>query len=92
MYIQRNIEARSRNRCCHGKAINVTYSECVSVILIIKHANTNAQYYIAMSGPSGSAIFFHIISNTARFSEESYTTYNVCFDFLYNFFQKHFSF
>jgi len=38
MYIQRNIEARSRNRCCHGKAINITYSECVSVVLIIKHA------------------------------------------------------
>jgi hypothetical protein len=38
MYIQRNIEARSRNRCCHGKAINITYSKCVSVVLIIKHA------------------------------------------------------
>ena len=38
MYIQRNIEARSRNRCCHGKAIDITYSECVSVVLIIKHA------------------------------------------------------
>ena len=38
MYIQRNIEARSRNRCYHGKVINITYSECVSVVLIIKHA------------------------------------------------------
>jgi hypothetical protein len=85
MYIQRNIEVRSRNRCCHGKAVN-------SAVLIIKHANTNALYYIANSGLSGSAIFFHIISNTARFSEESYTTYNVCFDIPYNFFQKHFSF
>jgi len=27
---KRNIEARSRNHCCLGKAINMTYSECVS--------------------------------------------------------------
>jgi hypothetical protein len=38
MYVQRNTEARSRNQCCRGKAINVTYSECVSVALVIQHA------------------------------------------------------
>jgi hypothetical protein len=32
---KRNIEARSWNHCCRGKAISVTYSECVSVALII---------------------------------------------------------
>jgi len=25
MYVQCNINARSRNHCCRGKAINVTY-------------------------------------------------------------------
>jgi hypothetical protein len=29
MYICRTIEARSRNHCCSGKAINITYSQCV---------------------------------------------------------------
>jgi hypothetical protein len=33
-----NSEARSRNHCCRGKAINTTYSECVSVALLIQHA------------------------------------------------------
>jgi hypothetical protein len=33
-----NIEARSRNHCCRGKAINVTYSECVSGALFAQHA------------------------------------------------------
>jgi hypothetical protein len=33
-----NIEARSRNSCCRGKAISITYSECVSVALDIQHA------------------------------------------------------
>jgi hypothetical protein len=32
---QRNIEMRSRNRCCRGKPVIITYSECVSVALVI---------------------------------------------------------
>ena len=32
------IEARSRNHCCCGKAISISYSECVSVALVIQHA------------------------------------------------------
>jgi hypothetical protein len=35
---KRNIEARSRNHCCRGKAVSITYSECVSVALVIQHA------------------------------------------------------
>jgi hypothetical protein len=38
MYVQRNTEARSPNHLCHGKAISITYSECVSVALVIQHA------------------------------------------------------
>jgi hypothetical protein len=33
-----NIEARSRNNFCRGKAVAMTYSECVSVALVIQHA------------------------------------------------------
>jgi hypothetical protein len=29
IYVQRNIEVRLWNRCCSGKTINITYSECV---------------------------------------------------------------
>jgi hypothetical protein len=38
MYYKRNIEALSRNHCCRGKAISITYSECVFVALVIQHA------------------------------------------------------
>jgi len=38
MSTYRNTKARSRNHCCRGKAINITYSECVSVALVIQHA------------------------------------------------------
>ena len=34
MHIQRNIEARSRNHCCHWRAISKTYFECVFVALV----------------------------------------------------------
>jgi len=35
---KRNIDARSRYRCCRAKAIIITYSDCVSVVLGIQHA------------------------------------------------------
>jgi hypothetical protein len=38
MYVQRNIEARSFNHCCSGKALSITYSESVFVALDIQHA------------------------------------------------------
>jgi hypothetical protein len=33
-----NVEACSHNHCCVGKAISITYCECVSVALVIWHA------------------------------------------------------
>ena len=32
------IEARSRNNFCRGKATSITYPECVFVALVIQHA------------------------------------------------------
>jgi len=84
MYVQHNIEARSRNLCCGRRAINTTNSECVLVPLDI-------QNYIVTRGLSGSTTFFYI-SQTARFTGEGERTQNVCFDFLSKFCLKHFSF
>jgi hypothetical protein len=38
MYVYCDIEVRSLNHCCRGKAISITYCECVSVALVIQHA------------------------------------------------------
>jgi hypothetical protein len=35
---KRHIEAHSRNHCCRGKSRSITYSDCVSVVLVIQHA------------------------------------------------------
>jgi hypothetical protein len=37
MYLQRNVEVRSRNHSCSRKAIAIIHSECVSVALVIQH-------------------------------------------------------
>jgi len=60
IYVKRNIEARSRNICARGKAMVITYSECVSVALAIQHAMRMRR--IVICGLSGCVIFSHIIS------------------------------
>jgi len=93
MLVWRNIEARSHNHCCLEKAISVSYCKRVSVFLpqlqgmhsaCASHLSCAILY--CHCGPSGSAMFFHIISylNGTIFEEKSYWAQNVCFDFLYN--------
>ena len=38
MQVSRNDETRSRNHCCRGKVISITYCECVLVAVFIQHA------------------------------------------------------
>jgi hypothetical protein len=37
MYVELNIEVRSRYHCCRGKAMGIRYSKCVFVALVIQH-------------------------------------------------------
>ena len=56
---RRNDKTGSRNHFCRGKAISITYSECVFVASGIQYA-TRMRHVI--NGQSGSAVPFHITS------------------------------
>jgi len=45
IYVKRHTEERSRNHCCCGIAISVTYSKCVIVALVIQHEKSRAVFY-----------------------------------------------
>jgi len=55
----RDIKARSRNQCCRGKAISITYYKCVSIASVIQL--TKCMRHIVNRGLSGCTIFYHII-------------------------------
>jgi hypothetical protein len=65
VYVKRDIEERLSNRCCHGKAVTITYFECVFVALGIEHAMR--MRHIVICGLSGSTLVFRITSYTAQF-------------------------
>ena len=65
--IWRNIEARSRNHCCRGKAIRITYSECVRGYPTCK---AHSPYYVVMQGLPGSTTFLrHNLINGTMFGK-----------------------
>jgi hypothetical protein len=62
MHYKRSIEARSRNYICSGKAISITYSECMSVALVIQHALHMRHIILSSAACETLTIFFHIIA------------------------------
>jgi hypothetical protein len=62
VYINVNIEGRTRNHRCHGRAASInTYSDGVC-ILRYPACKARASYYVVTCALSDSTVFFHIIS------------------------------
>jgi len=79
-----------RNNCCLGKEISITYSVCVFVALVIQHAKRMRRIIIY---PCPALQYVSTLSHKMQdFREEKVIEHKVCFDFLYNFYLKHFSF
>jgi len=55
------MDERSRDHCCSGKAINITYSEGVFVAVVIQRV-MRMRHIILPSVASGCTIFFRITS------------------------------
>ena len=85
------IEACSHNHCCHGKAISNTYSECVFVALVIQHAkHMHCNTVSSIACPA--VPYFFTLSHKWQDLQKDVTEYKMCYDFLYNFCLKYFSF
>jgi hypothetical protein len=54
------LEALSCNYCCSGKAVSITYSECLFVVFVTQHAMR--MRHIVTCILAGSTLLFHIIS------------------------------
>jgi len=86
MYVQCNAEVLQCNHCCSGKAIRIIYSECVFVALCIRHEMS--MRHVVICGLPRYKIFFSTLSH----KRHDFRKQNVCFDFLYKFCLKRFSF
>jgi hypothetical protein len=71
MYVQRNIQARSRNHFRCGKAKSIKYYECVSVFL---HSypvrKVHAPYYIVIYACLSLPYFLHCLINGTIFRKK----------------------
>ena len=61
MYIQSNTKARACNHYCTGKAIGITYSECLPIALGIQREMR--MRHVVICDLSGSTIFFPTLSH-----------------------------
>jgi hypothetical protein len=71
MYVSRNTEARSRNHCCSRKAKSITYSECVFLALVIRHAK-RMRLAVLSSVASMSVLYFTTSHKHYDFREKNY--------------------
>jgi len=89
-YVQRNIKARSRNHCCCGKAINITYSECVFVALVIQPAKRKQRIIMSSVGRLAVLYFFTLSLKRHDFRKKTFLDIESVFWFYLKFFSETF--
>jgi len=77
------------NRCYSGKAISVTYSECVLVALVIQHT-MRLWHIVICSLPDSAKLFSHYLINRTMF-EKKIIEHEMCVVILYTSFVRNIS-
>jgi hypothetical protein len=83
MYYKRSTETRSCNHCCRRKAASVTYSECVSVSLVIQRA-MHLRLTMLSSVPCLHLQYFSALSHKRHDFREKLLNIKCVFWFFYN--------
>ena len=76
---QRNIGSHSRIHCCRGKAINITYNQCMFVALIIQHAELMRLIILATVACLAVKYFPHYLIKSKIFFKEKVMERKKCF-------------
>ena len=92
MYVYCNTEECLCNHFCHGKVISITYSECVSEALVIQHVVLYMRHIILTSVACLVLPYFSIYVTNGMVFRKELLNIKMCFDFIYNFCLKNFSF
>ena len=84
MYVKRNNDAR--NHWCRGKAIIITYSECVTVALVIQHKWRRRRIILSPLACPALVYFSTLFRKRPDFGKEkkNLIEHHTCFDFPYN--------
>ena len=76
MLLKKTSNVGSRNHCYGGKAISITYSECVSIALRIQH--TKRMRRIMLSVACQLVQYFSTLSHKRHDFREKVTEHEIC--------------
>jgi len=97
VYVKRNVQPRSRKLYFHGKSKSIKCYEFLYICilaLVIWHENLvfSATYYIVICGLPAQHCFKLLSYKWRDFRAKKFIEHKMCFDLLYNYCLKQFSF